>query len=303
MPSPGRHCNKITMPVVFLPTSFSYASVYRDYVQAYKDKHGKDVHVLAELTFTNIWKFLMPSLQFMFAKTDLCETCKTMKMEIQYATQHEKKLELTHNYLAHLNRAQKECNYYNANIMNAIEDSKQNPNITKSHILFKTFNGSAHIAYDWAQNVQVPFSPQQIGSLYFKSSRKVHLFGVCNTGNFPHTQQTNYIIDEAEMPDDGKQGFQYYDFKNYFQTFKKLPNIQKYHHFYFSSQYPGIVFHKDDLKDNYNDFIIRSFSFNANTLPAIIGVRPLSLKRQEELHKEIALYVDLPFCDITCPKP
>ncbi|CAG8819458.1 43357_t:CDS:2 [Gigaspora margarita] len=321
MPSPGRHCNKITMPIVFLPTSFSYASVYRDYVQAYKDKYGEDTRVLAESTFTNIWKSLMPSLQFMSAKTDLCETCEIMKMDIQYATQHEKKLELTNNYLAHLNRAQEE----------------------------------------------------------------LHLFGVCNTGNFPHTQQTNYVIDEAEMPDDGKQGqnknnyslffyswlidrnmydeielnfmipghtkficdgcfglikilyrkskvntvddvvsvvnrstrinfnvaqryfngegFQYYDFKNYFQTFKKLPNIQKYHHFYFNSQYPGVVFYKDDLKDNYKNFIIRSFFFNTNTLPSIISTRPLSLKRQEELHKEIAPYVDLPFRDITCPEP
>jgi len=32
----------------------------------------------------------------------------------------------------------------------------------------------------------------------------VHLFEVCNIGNFSHTEQTNYVIDEAEMPDDGK---------------------------------------------------------------------------------------------------
>ncbi|CAG8709049.1 22668_t:CDS:2, partial [Gigaspora rosea] len=95
--------------------SFSYASVYRDYVQAYKEKYGNDVCVLAESTFTNIWKSLMPLLQFMSAKADLCET-------------------------SHLNHAQEERNYYNINIMNMIEDSKQNPNITESHILFKTFN-------------------------------------------------------------------------------------------------------------------------------------------------------------------
>jgi len=34
----------------------------------------------------------------------------------------------------------------------------------------------------------------------------VHLFRVCNTSNFSHTEQTNYVIDEAEMPDDGKLG-------------------------------------------------------------------------------------------------
>ncbi|RIB25065.1 hypothetical protein C2G38_2166867 [Gigaspora rosea] len=393
MPSPGRHCNKITMPTVFLPTSFSYASVYRNYVQAYKDKYGKDAHILAESTFTNIWKLLMPSLQFMSSKTDLCET-------------------------SHLNRAQKERDYYNANIINAVEDGKHNPNVVGSQMLFKSFSGSAHIAYDWAQNVQIPHSPQQIGALFFKSLRKVHLFGVCNTGNFPHTQQTNYVIDEAEMPDDGKQGkgvnctlslvwhailkynrgekklavtcdncigqnknnfslffyswlvdrnmydevelnfmipghtkficdgcfglikilyrkskvntvedvvsivnrstrinfnvaqrylngegFQYFDFKNYFQAFKKLPHIQKYHHFYFTSQHPGIVFFKDDLQDNYESFTIRPFSFNADTPLPTIDVKPLSQNRQEELYKEIAPYIDLPFRNITCPEP
>ena len=37
--------------------------------------------------------------------------------------------------------------------------------------------------------------------------------------------------------------------------------------------------------------------------PSIISIRLLSLKRQEELYKEIAPYVDLPFRNITCPKP
>ena len=32
LPSPGRNFNKISIPVIFLPTSFSYASVYRDYI-------------------------------------------------------------------------------------------------------------------------------------------------------------------------------------------------------------------------------------------------------------------------------
>lgn len=208
MPSPGRKFSKFTTPVVFLPTNFSYASVYRDYVQAYKDEHGSEIRIIAKTTFINTWKTLIPSLQFMSPKSDLCDTCERMKMNIQFATEQEKKLEVTENYLDHLNRAKQERDYYNANIKRAVEDGKCNPNNTldKSQILFKTFNGSAHITYDWAQNVLIPYSPQQIGSLFFKSPRKVHLFGVCNTGNFPHTEQTNYVIDEGEMPDDGKQG-------------------------------------------------------------------------------------------------
>ena len=99
------------------------------------------------------------------------------------------------------------------------------------------------------------------------------------------------------------EGFKYYNFKNYFQMFKKLPNIQKYHHFYLTSQHPGVIFYKDRIEDDYKEAIIRTFSYATNILPPTIDVRPLSLKRQEELHKEIAPYVDLPFRDATCPKP
>jgi hypothetical protein len=206
MPSPGRHFNEISMPVVFLPTSFSYSSVYRDYVQAYKEKHEPEIHVMAESTFVKIWKSLIPLLQFMSPKSNLCENCETMKMDIQYTTQYEKKLDFTENYLNHLKRAQQERDYHNSNIACAIKDGKNNPNSSESQTLYKTFKGVTHIAYDWTQNVQIPYSPQQIEPLFFKSPWKVHIFGVCNTGNFPHTQQINYIIDEGEMPDDGKQG-------------------------------------------------------------------------------------------------
>ena len=44
LPSPGRNINKISMPVVFLPISYSYTSVYRDYVQAYKDEHEGNMY-------------------------------------------------------------------------------------------------------------------------------------------------------------------------------------------------------------------------------------------------------------------
>jgi hypothetical protein len=148
MPSPGRHFNEISMPVVFLPTSFSYSSVYRDYVQAYKEKHEPEIHVMAESTFVKIWKSLIPLLQFMSPKSNLCENCETMKMDIQYTTQYEKKLDFTENYLNHLKRAQQERDYHNSNIACAIKDGKNNPNSSESQTLYKTFKGVTHIAYD-----------------------------------------------------------------------------------------------------------------------------------------------------------
>ena len=136
LPSPGRNFNKISIPVIFLPTSFSYASVYRDYIQACKDEYGEEAHIISETTFRDIWKVLMPSLQFISPKSDLCETCETMKLDIQYATEHEKKFTVTEKYLAHLNRAKQEREYYNANIKKAVEDDKHNPNKIGSQMLF-----------------------------------------------------------------------------------------------------------------------------------------------------------------------
>jgi hypothetical protein len=54
--SPGQKFSKFTTPVVFLPTNFSYASVYHDYVQAYKDEHGSETRIIAKSTFTQVKK-------------------------------------------------------------------------------------------------------------------------------------------------------------------------------------------------------------------------------------------------------
>ena len=69
------------------------------------------------------------------------------------------------------------------------------------------------------------------------------------------------------------EGFQYYNFKDYFKMFKKIPNIQKYHHFYFTSQHPRIVFYKDRIEDEYKKATIHTFSYTTNNLPSIINPR------------------------------
>jgi hypothetical protein len=112
-------------------------------------------------------------------------------MDIQYVTEQEKKFAVTENYLIHLYHAKQKRDYYNINIKHVVEDGKLNPNVTESQILFKIFEESAYITYDWAQNVLIPYSPQQIGFLFFKSPRKVYLFRVFNTGNILHTDRTN----------------------------------------------------------------------------------------------------------------
>ena len=63
IPSPGRNFNKISSPVIFPPTNYSYSVVYHDYVQAFKDQHGNETRIISETAFVKIWKLLIPSLQ------------------------------------------------------------------------------------------------------------------------------------------------------------------------------------------------------------------------------------------------
>lgn len=57
-----------------------------------------------------------------------------------------------------------------------------------------SFNGTVHYSYDYAQQVHIPSNPQQPGPIYFKTQRKVGLFGICFE-RIP--RQVNYLIDEA----------------------------------------------------------------------------------------------------------
>ncbi|CAJ0846757.1 13550_t:CDS:2 [Entrophospora sp. SA101] len=83
----------------------------------------------------------------------------------------------------HVAAANLERQHYN----NIIDKSKNDPTIT-------------HICYDWAQSVGAPYSPQQVGAIYFKSPFIIHLFGICKTDN-GENHQLNFTIGEDEMPE------------------------------------------------------------------------------------------------------
>ena len=120
------------MLVIFFLTNYNYILVYHEYVQAHKDKYEEKIYVMVESTFYNTWKILMPSLQFIFSKSDLYEIYETIKLNIQYTMNYKKKLAVTKNYLAYLNRVKKEHDYYNINIKNTIKDRKHNWNTIES---------------------------------------------------------------------------------------------------------------------------------------------------------------------------
>ena len=61
------------------------------------------------------------------------------------------KIDMQFKFDEHLAAADSERQHYN----NVRKKCKNNPTLT-------------HICYDWAQSVAAPYSPQQVGSIYFK---------------------------------------------------------------------------------------------------------------------------------------
>ena len=63
---------------------------------------------------------------------------------------------------------------------------------------------TVHYSFDFAQQVHYPSDPQQPGPVYFLTSRKCAIFGVCCEG-IP--RQVNYLIDEPVNTGKGANTF------------------------------------------------------------------------------------------------
>ena len=58
------------------------------------------------------------------------------------------------------------------------------------------FDGCCHYSFDYAQQVHIPNSAEQVGPLYFLTPYKVAIFGIqCDTVS----KQINYLIPEAAV--------------------------------------------------------------------------------------------------------
>ncbi|GES88885.1 hypothetical protein GLOIN_2v1884495 [Rhizophagus clarus] len=79
-------------------------------------------------------------------------------------------------------------------IINGLPSPMRHRNDSRNFIYLPTGEN-----YMIAQNVTIPYSPQQVGSIYFKSTFAVHLFGVCKTEDGLN-RQINFIIAENEFP-------------------------------------------------------------------------------------------------------
>ena len=95
----------------------------------------------------------------------------------------------------HILAAQAERDYYRECTAKASEELKEvapePPPVLECSAQLKY----VHYTFDFAQNVCLLYTARQAGPLYFKTPRKVQIFGV-NSEGIP--KQVNYLLDEAD---------------------------------------------------------------------------------------------------------
>jgi hypothetical protein len=167
-----------------LPSSTSKRQIYDLYVLATQD----DSRVAEASTFDAIWRKYLPKLQITKAMSDLCWECQqnsTAIVRSQSATgivQSQVLEKAKH----HVDLVQKERQYYQSVLKNALDQYNTSPSSTLSTMY--------HYSFDFAQQVHFPSNPLQPGPIYLLTPRKCGIFGVCCEAA---PRQVNYLIDEA----------------------------------------------------------------------------------------------------------
>ncbi|CAG8760623.1 13586_t:CDS:2, partial [Gigaspora margarita] len=138
LPSPMRHKNE-SEPFIYLPTGNTYTSVYNKFKKHFYNENSENTQIISYFTFRRL--------------CDLCEVCKTFKAKLVVAKSDiEKYNQIKTQYDQYCNVVDRERQYYNDNINKSTKDLS-----------------IAHICYNWAQYVSVPYSLQQVGTIYFKN--------------------------------------------------------------------------------------------------------------------------------------
>ena len=148
LPSPVRNVNRVTQPIIFLPTEMS---PFTDFLAGLEDS---TLRTLKYDAFRKLWHQLTPQIQIMSPRTDLCDTCQRLRNDLQFKVRKEEETQdLLKRYKEHLAKAKLERNYYNKNTKLAEEHRKlvdQNHSIAtvKGEIPYRSIDAIAHYSYD-----------------------------------------------------------------------------------------------------------------------------------------------------------
>lgn len=147
-------------------------------------------------SFRNIWRSCLPWVRFMTPRTDVCYRCELHRQEVKNAHNESEKEESLSRFKKHLEAAKLEREFYRRATIAASKEVKEYKGRIDARGAACSRNlYASHYTFDFAQSISIPYHSRQPGPVYFKTARKVHLFGVCNEG-LP--KQVNYLIDESQ---------------------------------------------------------------------------------------------------------
>ena len=124
----------------------------------------------------------------------------------------------------------------------------------ESSALMSPFTSHAHLdmqmqySFDYCQHVSLPYSSQQRGTLFFRTPRKVQVFGVC-------CEPLSHVSDMDDLADCVRQcgqdvtcvpqlyqDWHYYDWNAFLgQWFSPLAGLGRCYTFRFDRKHPGVM--------------------------------------------------------------
>ena len=194
IPYPATLHSKKGTPPIFLPASDTIKSIHKDYVESCGES---DIRAIGYYSFRAIWLKCLPHVRIMTPRTDVCDLCEVLRRKVVEAVTEAEKLQACQALTDHISHAQSERDFYRHKTADAQAELTGHPDmqVLRNNRPCDSDLESVHYTFDYAQNVSLPHSARQVGPIYFKVPRKVHVFGVKNEA-LPH--QVNYLLDEAD---------------------------------------------------------------------------------------------------------
>ena len=170
--------------------------------------------VVKYVSFIRLWRRYCSNIKIQPARSDLCDKCEQMLVTLRHSLSDEQRKTINDSYNQYLIKAKAFRDAYNANIKEAEKEwngkrQKEHDQILghlESRALMAPFTSHAHLdmqmqySFDYCQQVSLPYSSQQRGTFYFRTPRKVQVFGVCCE---PLCRQVFFLIDKAEQAGKG----------------------------------------------------------------------------------------------------
>jgi len=173
--------------IVYLPSHYSYKNLYKYFLLSEK----LDSCDISDRTFENLWKDheKYKYLKIRDPKKDSCDSCSIFKTSISDLTEEEfdESYELMEEYSSHISDYRKMKSMYKDDELVSRSNDPDRPVV---------------LSFDNAQNVCIPHKPDQPGSWYFISMKKVYQFGIVDEELDKHTHLLYTDEDTGKGPDE-----------------------------------------------------------------------------------------------------